>query len=300
MSQFNKANKTIVIPLPHYDFDPTEVAIPWKILTENGVHVLFSTPDGKAAQADGMMLSGEGLDPWGWIPFIKKLRLVGLMLRADKNARKAYQALLLDPYFQTPCKYEDLKVENFDGLLLPGGHAPKMKPYLESERLQSFVANFFEHKNANGQHKPIAAICHGVLLAARAISNSTQKSVLYGKKTTALTWKLENSAWKLTKYFARFWDSNYYRTYIEKPNEPKAFWSVEQEIKRALKNEHDFLDVPKNTPNFFLKTSGIARDTINNSKPAWVVQDGNYLSARWPGDAHTLASEFAAIINHET
>mgnify|MGYP000002157089 FL=1 len=299
MTQITKLNKTIIIPLPHYDFDPTEVAIPWQILNANGVKVLFSTPDGKTAQADNMMLSGEGLDPWGWIPFIKRIRLIGLMLRADRNARKAYQALLRDPSFQAPCKYENLKVENFDGLLLPGGHAPRMKPYLESVCLQTFVADFFEHKNANGQHKPIAAICHGVVLAARSISKTTQKSVLYGKKTTALTWKLENSAWKLTKYFARFWDSNYYRTYIEKPNEPKAFWSVEQEIKRALKSEQDFLDVPEHSPNYFLKTSGIARDSRHNSKPAWVVQDGNYLSARWPGDAHTLALEFMATLAEE-
>jgi putative intracellular protease/amidase len=296
MTQINSINKTIVIPLPHHDFDPTEVAIPWKILKDHGMEVLFATPDGKAAQADSMMLSGEGLDPWGWIPFIKKIRFIGLMLRADKHARKAYQALLQDPHFQSPCKYEDLRVENFDGLLLPGGHAPRMKPYLESKCLQTFVSHFFEHQQPDGQHKPIAAICHGVVLAARSMSKTTQKSVLYGKKTTALTWDLENSAWMLTKYFARFWDSNYYRTYVEKPNEPKAFWSVEQEIKRALKHEHDFLTVPKHAPNHFLKTSGIARDNINNSKPAWVTQDGNYLSARWPGDAHTLALKFVDLL----
>lgn len=296
MTRVNPRNKTIIIPLPQYDFDPTEVAIPWQILSKNGVKVRFSTPDGNAAQADNMMLSGEGLDPWGWIPLIKKIRCIGLMLRADKNARMAYQALLRDPDFQTPCKYKDLKVEDFDGLMLPGGHAPRMKPYLESTSLQAFVADFFEHKNADGQHKPIAAICHGVVLAARSISNTTQKSVLYGKKTTALTWDLENSAWKLTKYCARFWDSSYYRTYLEKPNEPKAFWSVEQEIKRALKSEQDFLSVPKHAPNYFLKTSGIARDHASNSKPAWVVQDGNYLSARWPGDAHTLALAFLSVL----
>ncbi|MFT5719280.1 MAG: putative intracellular protease/amidase [Oleiphilaceae bacterium] len=297
MTQANRPIKTIIIPLPHFDFDPTEVAIPWKILNEKGVKVCFATPDGKMAQADDMMLSGEGLDPWGWIPFIKKIRLLGLMLRADQNAREAYQALLSDPNFQAPCKYAALKVENFDGLFLPGGHAPRMKLYLESSNLQSFVADFFEHTDSNGQHKPIAAICHGVVLAARALSKKSHKSVLYGKKTTALTWDLENSAWKLTKYFARFWDSSYYRTYIEKPNEPKAFWSVEQEIKRALKSEQDFLNVPKNSPNYFLKTSGIVRDNAHNKKPAWVVRDGNYLSARWPGDAHTLALEFLSVLD---
>ena len=93
MSPEKTAQKKIIIPLPAYDFDPTEVAIPWKTLRENGFEEMFSTPDGTAAQADAMMLSGEGLDPWGWIPVVKKIRLIGSMLRADKNARMAYQAM---------------------------------------------------------------------------------------------------------------------------------------------------------------------------------------------------------------
>jgi hypothetical protein len=27
-----------------------------------------------------------------------------------------------------------------------------------------------------------------------------------------------------------------------------------------------------------------------------VVRDGNYVSARWPGDAHTFAKTFAAVL----
>jgi hypothetical protein len=27
-----------------------------------------------------------------------------------------------------------------------------------------------------------------------------------------------------------------------------------------------------------------------------VVRDGNYVSARWPGDAHTFAATFAAVL----
>ncbi len=297
MPQEKTIKKKVIIPLPSYDFDPTEVAVPWKILRDNSFDVLFATPDGKAAQGDIMMLTGEGLDPWGWIPLLKKIRFIGLMLRADKHARAAYQAMQLDSNFQKPCMYSELKVEDYEGLLLPGGHAPRMKPYLEDKGLQTFVADFFESKNQNNQHKPIAAVCHGVVLAARSISNSTGKSVLFGKKTTALTWKLENSAWMLTKYFARFWDPDYYRTYKEKSSDPKAFWSVEHEIKRALNNDTDFLDVPKSSPSYVIKTSGIVRDSLNNSKAAWVVQDGNYLSARWPGDAHTLAMKFVSILN---
>ncbi len=47
----------------------------------------------------------------------------------------------------------------------------------------------------------------------------------------------------------------------------------------------------------FLKTNGISRDRFNDSRPAWVVQDGNYISARWPGDVHTFAKAFVALLN---
>ncbi len=290
----------IIIPLPNNDYDPSEVAIPWKLLTEHGFCVHFSTPNGKVATADTVMLSGEGLDVWGWIPLLKKIKLVGLLLRANSDARKAHQALLQDNNFQNPCCYADLKSNSYDGLVLPGGHAKGIKPYLENPVLQSFVINIFETLDENNQHKPISAICHGVLVAARSISPTTTKSVLYGKKTTALTWALESSAWSLTKYFARFWDANYYRTYIEKPKEPKGYWGVEQEVKRALKSEDDFLDVPVTVKNYTLKTSGIVRDNSKNSDSAWVVQDGNYISARWPGDIHTMTLKFIKLFKQES
>jgi len=286
----------VLIPLPLHDFDPTEVAIPWKLMREAGFEIYFATPDGRSAECDPMMISGEGLDPWGWIPVLNKIRVFGLMLRANSSARQAYKELIDDKNFQQPKCYASLKSDDFDGLLLPGGHAPKMRPYLEDKTLQSFVADFFESKNSKGTHKPVATICHGVLLAARSISPNTQRSVLYGKKTTALTWKLEKSAWLLTKYFVRFWDANYYRTYQESATDPKAYWSVESEIKRALKHESDFVDVPKIARYYALKTSGIARDNRDNNKPAWIVQDGQYLSARWPGDAHTLARRFIELL----
>jgi hypothetical protein len=34
----------------------------------------------------------------------------------------------------------------------------------------------------------------------------------------------------------------------------------------------------------------MARDTGADPRPAFVVEDGTYLSARWPGDAHTFAA----------
>ena len=287
----------VLMPLPSHDYDPSEVAVSWQTLTKAGIKVVFATIDGQPAQADAMMLSGEGLDPWGFIPVLKKLPLIGLVLRANKSARYAHGQMLLDDDYQNPICYKDLKVQNFSGLILPGGHAPRMRQYLEDSILQNFVAGFFDDsQNALESNsiapKPVGAICHGVVLAARAISKKTGKSVLFGKKTTALTWQLEKSAWDLTRFLARFWDANYYRTYQEQAGEEKGYRCVQQEVTRNLANANDFMDVPKKAPDFLMKTAGIFRDSQQSNKPAWVVRHDFYISARWPGDVHTFSYQF--------
>jgi putative intracellular protease/amidase len=164
-----------------------------------------------------------------------------------------------------------------------------MRPYLESEILQRLVAHFFD------EQKPVAAICHGVLLAARSISRQTGRSVLHGYQTTGLTWALESSAWSVGR-IVRFWDPNYYRTYLERDGEPKGFMSVQQEVTRALASPEDFHDVPRTDPNYRRKTSGLQRDSLDDQTPAFVVRDRNYLSARWPGDVHTFAQTFVGML----
>jgi putative intracellular protease/amidase len=280
----------LLIPLPARDFDPSEAAVSWQVLSKAGHSVTFATPDGRPAAADDMMLSGEGLDPWGAIPLLRKLPLIGLLMRANRDARMAYAAMVVDPGYAAPLRWDAVDAAAFDALVLPGGHRARgMRDYLESTTLQRCVADFFDAQ------KPVAAICHGVLLAARSISPKTGHSVLYGYKTTALTWALENSAWKVAR-ITRFWDPNYYRTYLEKPGEPDGYMSVQQEVTRSLANPADFLDVPKSDPDYRKKTSGLQRDTMEDARPAFVVQDRNYVSARWPGDVHTFAKAFAGLL----
>ncbi len=287
----------IIMPLPSQDFDPTEVAITWQGLVDNGFKVTFATVNGERAHCDPMMISGEGLEPWGWIPGLKKIRFIGLILRASASSRAAYKKMQKDSEFLNPKTFTNLNVIDYQGMALPGGHASGMRPYLENKTLQRFVADFFETLDANGKHKPIAAVCHGVVLAARSISNKTGQSILFGKKTTALTWKLEKSAWDLTKFYARFWDNTYYRTYSENKGEPAGHWSVQSEVTRALKNTADFVDVDKSASQYFTKSSGMFRDSLDDDKAAWVVVDGNYVSARWPGDVHTMTKKFMGLFN---
>lgn len=279
----------VLIPIPSRDFDPTEVAVSWSVLRRLGHSVAFATPDGRPGQADDMMLTGEGLDLWGFVPGLRRLTAVGRLMRANAEARRAYAAILEDPAFKAPLAWRQARREDFDGLLLPGGHRARgMREYLESETLQKLVAAFF----AAGA--PVAAICHGVLLAARS-RKADGKSVLFGRKTTALTWTLERSGWMVGR-IVRFWDPGYYRTYADGAGKPRGYMSVQQEVTRALASPQDFLDVPADAPDYRRKTSGIARDSFEDDRPAFVVRDGNYVSARWPGDAHAFARAFAALL----
>src|SRR6202045_1730546 len=155
----------VLFLLPARDFDPSEAAVSWQVLVNAGHVVAFATPDGRPAVADDMMLTGEGLDPWGAIPLLRNLPLIGLLMRANRDARKAYAGMIADPNYGAPQRWDAVDASAFDGLLLPGGHRARgMRDFLESDILQRLVADFFD------EQKPVAAICHGVLLAARSIS----------------------------------------------------------------------------------------------------------------------------------
>ncbi len=280
----------VLIPIPSRDFDPTEVAVSWSVLKRLGHSVTFATPDGLPGQADDMMLTGEGLDFWGLLPGLKRITAVGRLMRANADARRDYAAMIEDPAYMTPLVWPRARREDFDGLLLPGGHRARgMREYLESDELRKLVAEFF------AADLPVAAICHGALPAARSHATGASHSVLFGRETTALTWALEHAGWQVGR-IVRFWDPNYYRTYGDGPGEPKGFMSVQQEVTRALARPEDFIDVPPEAPNYRQKTSGLVRDTFDDDRPAFVVRDGNYVSARWPGDAHTFARQFAAVL----
>jgi putative intracellular protease/amidase len=279
----------VLIPIPQRDFDPSEVAIGWSVLTRLNHSVAFATPDGKPGRADELMLTGEGLDLWGFIPGLSRLVAVGGLMRANDDARHAYAAMEDDPAYKTPLAWADIRRQDFDGLFLPGGHRARgMRDYLESETLQRLVAEFF------AADLPVAAICHGVLLAARSRA-ADGRSVLHGRRTTALTWSFERKA-AMVGRVVRFWDPDYYRTYPDAPGEPHGFMSVEHEVTRALASPQHFLDVPPDAPDYRRKTNGLSRDTFDDGRAAFVVRDGNYVSARWPGDAYTFAKTFAAVL----
>lgn len=245
----------VLMPLPDSDFDPTESGVPWRTMRDRGHRVVFATPSGRTARADPKMVTGEGLGIFS--PFLK----------ADANGRSAYREMEQGDAFRQPTSYGEIRAADFDALILTGGHAPGMRPYLGSGVLQSAVADFF------AQNKPVGAICHGVLLAARSFI-TPGVSVLYGKKTTALTKRMELSGWALTRLYL----GDYYRTYPT---------TVEDEVRSALARPEDFIRGPL----------PLRRDSPTRLGAGFTVRDGHYLSARWPGDAHRFAAEFTAMLN---
>jgi putative intracellular protease/amidase len=274
----------VLIPIPGRDFDPTEVAVSWKVLLAAGHSVRFATPDGAPAEADDRMITGEGLDPWGFIPGLRRVVGFGRILRADSAGRVAYAQLVNAAEFTSPMRWDSIDLDAVDGLLLPGGHRARgMRAYLESPALQAVIVDAFR------RDLPVAAICHGVLLAARSVDPNTGRSVLHGRRTTRLAASLGR--------VVRFWEPSYYRTYPDRAGEPAGSMSVQSEVTRALASPEDFVDVDPLDPDARIKNDGRHRDRPGNARPSHVVVDGHYVSARWPGDAHAFAERFAAVLN---
>ena len=237
------------MPLPDRDFDPTEVAVPWKLLTEAGHEVLFATASGRAGEADPRVLDGVIFGQLGAAP--EAVGFYGEMQHDDAYAR--------------PLAWNDVGEDGFDALFLAGGHAKGMCEYLESERVQALSLAAWT------SGRPVAAVCHGTIVLARTIDPATGHSVLWGRRSTCLPKYMERTA-----YFMTAWKlGRYYRTY-------PAY--VADEVRAALGPDGTFERGP---------TTLVARGTRRDHSAAFVVEDGAYLSARWPGDAYLIATRLA-------
>ncbi|MET9381707.1 type 1 glutamine amidotransferase domain-containing protein [Streptomyces sp. NPDC002928] len=245
----------VLIPLPDRDFDVTEVAVPWRLLTDAGHEVVFATEQaGTRPAADPRLLTGV---------------ILGQLGAADEPKR-FYQQLTAAPEFTATAAWADLDVTAFDGLLLPGGHAPGMRQYLGSPELQRQVARFWT------LGRPVGAICHGVLVLARSQDPATGRGVLADRRTTCLPKYMERSA-----YLSTAWRlGRYYRTY-------PAY--VEDEVRSALADPAaQFERGPR-----VLTQRGTSADDTH----AFVVQDGTYVSARWPGDAYLFTRRYLELLH---
>ncbi|MEU6253756.1 type 1 glutamine amidotransferase domain-containing protein [Streptomyces sp. NPDC047043] len=244
----------VLMPVPDHDFDVTEVAVPWRLLTDAGHEVVFATERaGTRLAADPRLLTGV---------------LFG-QLGAEDEPKQFYEQLTAAPEFTATVAWADVDMTAYDGLLLPGGHAPGMRQYLGSADLQQQVARFW----ALG--RPVGAICHGVLVLARTQDPGTGRSVLADRRTTCLPKYMERTAYVTTAWRL----GRYYRTY-------PAY--VEEEVRSALADPAAQFE---RGPRVLTR-----RGTETDDTHAFVVQDGTYVSARWPGDAYLFARRYLELL----
>ena len=237
---------TVLFPLPDRDFDVTEVAVPWRLLRDAGHEPIFATEAGATPACDPLLITG--------VVFGK--------LGARPEPIAFYRELERDPSFVSPRRWSECRADDFDALFLAGGHASGMRQYLGSEIVQQLTTAFF------AAQKPIGAICHGVLVAARS-KRADGTSVLHGHKTTCLPKYMERAA-----YLSTFWlRGRYYRTY-------PAY--VEEEVRAALASPDDFVRGPRELSK---------RGTRDDDAHAFSVESGHYVSARWPGDAYLIGKQ---------
>lgn len=246
----------VLMPLPDRGFDVTEVAVPWHALITAGHEVVFATERaGTIPEADPRLLAGV---------------LFG-RLGAKEEPKRFYRELTVEPSFRSTVSWSEADPADFGGLLLPGGHAPGMRQYLDSAGLRETVAGFWRLE------RPVGAICHGVLVLARTRHPHTGRSVLHDRRTTCLPGYMERGAYWLTAWRL----GRYYRTY-------PAY--VEDEVRAALASPGQFERGPRT-----LSSRGTAAD----DSPAFVVEDRGYVSARWPGDSYLFAKRFLGALERQ-
>jgi protease I len=245
----------VLILLPSSDFDPSEVAVTWSVLDRAGHGIVFATPDALPSIGDQRMIEG------GFGPFNRLL-----MTRPREIA--LYRQMLVSSAFRAPIAHAQWSTQNYQALVIPGGHAKGTRTLWESAAAQACAVDAF----ARGLQ--VAAICHGPLLLARATDPATGRSLLHGRRTTCLLKRQELAAWWLT----RAWLGDYYRTYPQ---------PLEDEVRKALMDNTHFVSGPP----------PLRRDDPDRPEIGFVVEDGNYLSARWPGDAWRFATTLAGRLD---
>lgn len=269
--------KRILMVLPENGFDATESSGPWKMLKAAGHEVVFATASGREAKVDPFTLDGRpvsgGVQGFFGEQFLNNVQ-------ATPEAKQIFQEMAADPAFKRPIKFSQIDPKEFDGAVIPGGEGPGMIPFLDDATLQKKVADFFV------ADKPVAALCHGVLVAARATDPRTGKSVLFDKKTSGTPKYMERAARVGFHLAGRDRVYDVYETTKAHP-----VWA-EDEIKSVLKN-------PKQYKGDELHTVTLQKGTLASDRHTLVVRDGNYVSARWPGDSFAFGKGFVALLREK-
>ena len=190
----------VLVPLPDRDFDPTEVAVPWRGLTDAGHELIFATERRRAAADMRPAAAHRG-------PLRPARRRGGRYRRLRRDDRGAGVSCA-DPVGGG--RGHGLRRPHPPGWACAGHASVPRQPALQEK-----VAGFW------ALSRPVGAICHGVLVLARTTEGATGRSVIAGRSTTCLPKYMERTAFWLTAWKL----GRYYRTY-------PAY--VEDEVRDAL------------------------------------------------------------------
>lgn len=116
-----------------------------------------------------LIITGEGFQDEEVLKPKERLESEGFKVIISSNEKKTYKAFNSEKTIDIEKTLNELNVENFDLLLIPGGKAPE---YL---RKKKSVVDFVKRFSKTG--KPIASICHGPLILISA-------NLVEGKKMT--------------------------------------------------------------------------------------------------------------------
>jgi putative intracellular protease/amidase len=143
----------------------SELIIPVQMLRNEGWNIIYANPIGQTPPIDPLSKSSV------WFGFSKKK-----FLKAKNDLEKEMEAGLKNP--RTLSSFNDDELESFDGIFVPGGHAP-MEDLGGNSDLGRILLHF--HKN----NKPTGVICHGpvALLSTKKVEDGAPWSYQEYKMT---------------------------------------------------------------------------------------------------------------------
>ncbi|WP_444921778.1 type 1 glutamine amidotransferase domain-containing protein [Microbulbifer sp. CnH-101-G] len=144
-----------------------ELMEPVKLLMDAGHTLTFATPTGLAPT----------LDPVSDTPD----HFLDVSQENYSTHKALFENLMLTDKAHSPvvsfARIEQIGIENFDALFVPGGHAP-LGDLVSNDRLGGFLRHF------NAESKPTGLVCHGPVALLSALPNSSdfESQMKAGKK----------------------------------------------------------------------------------------------------------------------
>lgn len=134
-----------------------ELMEPVKILLDAGHELTFATPTGKAPTLDPVSDTPDHFLDVSKNNYLEHKALFESLKITDKKSSPVISF----------SRVEQLGIETFDGVFVPGGHAP-IGDLVANKQLGNFLKHF------NAESKPTALVCHGPVALLSAMPNSAE------------------------------------------------------------------------------------------------------------------------------